>query len=125
MRSEPGRRLRLCLVNCALSAAFQALGHEILDLHPKPGVCDLPRLLQDKDFIPDILIQQESLCPRILLRGLETLECTKVFWSIDTHLNTFWQEQYARLFDLTLHRRQNWLAGLKLGLVNLQGFRLK
>lgn len=46
---------------------------------------------------PGILIQQESLEPRILLRGLETLKCTKVFRSTGTHPNTFCQEKYDPL----------------------------
>lgn len=113
MKSEAAPRLRLCLVNSSLSAAFEALGHEVLDLHPKPGVCDLHGLLRDKGFVPEILVQQESLGPRVLLRGLEMLDCTKVFWSVDTHQNTFWQEEYARLFDLTLSTQKHWTELLR------------
>lgn len=53
MKSELGLSLRLCLFNCALSAAFQALGHETLALHPKRGICDLQCLLPEAGFIPD------------------------------------------------------------------------
>lgn len=108
MGSEGRRKLRICLVNCSLAAAFQELGHDVLNLTPKPGIRDLPQLLIEKNFVPDIVIQQETLGPRILLHGLETLKCAKVFWSIDTHLNTFWHEEYARLFDLTLSTQKRW-----------------
>lgn len=112
MRFET-RPLRLCLVDCSLAAAFQELGHDVLNLTPRPGVCDLPRLLGEKGFTPDIVIQQERLGPRVLLRGLETLDCPKVFWSIDTHLNAFWQEEYARLFDLALSTQKHWAEALR------------
>lgn len=107
-RSEGEGRLRLCLVNSSLSAAFRELGHEVLDLKPKPGACNLPQLLEEQGFSPDAIIQQETLGPRILLCGLEHVPCLKVYWSIDTHLNVFWQEEYARMFDLTLSTQKVW-----------------
>ncbi|HDQ40743.1 MAG TPA: hypothetical protein ENN39_06905 [Desulfonatronum sp.] len=113
MKSKGHRPLRLCLVSCSLAPAFRKLGHEVLALRPNPGVCDFPRLLRVKNFSPDIIIQQESLGPRILLCGLESIPCLKVFWSIDTHLNAFWQEEYARLFDLTLSTQKRWADCLR------------
>jgi len=98
---KPSPRYRICLVNSALKPVFHDLGHEVLELHPKPGICHLPRLLAKYVFEPNVVIQQETLGPRILLRGLESLPCIKIYWSIDTHLNAFWQEEYARLFDMT------------------------
>jgi hypothetical protein len=61
------------------------------------------------DFMPDLLIQQETLGPRTLLADLPALHCPKIFWSIDTHLNSFWHRYYARLFDLFCTTQRHWL----------------
>lgn len=100
--------MRLCVINCSLQNELQSLGHTVLGLHPKPGIHDLPRLLEEHRFQPDVVIQQETLGPRVLLKGLEETPGLKVFWSIDTHLNTFWQMEYARLFDLVCSTQRNW-----------------
>jgi hypothetical protein len=105
--------VRLCVVNCSVSAELEALGHTVLALRPKPGVHDLPGLLARHGFTPEALIQQETLGPRILLQGLEDLDCPKIYWSIDTHLNAFWQEEYARLFDLTCSTQTQWAQYLQ------------
>ncbi|WP_051434744.1 glycosyltransferase [Desulfonatronum lacustre] len=100
--------MRLCVINCALQNELQSLGNTVLGLHPKPGIHDLPRLLEEHRFEPDVVIQQESLGPRVLLKGLENISGLKVFWSIDTHLNAFWQMEYVRLFDLACSTQRNW-----------------
>lgn len=100
--------MRLCVINCALQNELQSLGNTVLGLHPKPGIHDLPRLLEEHRFEPDVVIQQETLGPRVLLKGLEMVSGLKVFWSIDTHLNAFWQMEYVRLFDLACSTQRNW-----------------
>ncbi len=93
-------RLRICLVSpYALQKPLEALGHEVLALHPKPGILDITAELARQAFAPDLLVQVETLGPRVILDGLPALRCTKVFWSVDTHLNLFWHRHYIRLFD--------------------------
>jgi hypothetical protein len=61
--------------------------------------CLLPHL---GEFRPDLFIQMEHLGFRCLCSDLPALPCIKAFWSIDTHINLYWQHYYARLFDVLL-----------------------
>lgn len=93
-------RLRICLVSGhALHKPLEALGHETLVLSHKPGVVDIAAELANQRFAPDLLVQVETLGPRVVLANLPALRCPKIFWSIDTHLNLFWHRHYAKLFD--------------------------
>jgi len=101
---------RVCLIDCRLAPVFRDMGLEVLAPKLEPGVVDLPYLLDKAGFEPDLVFQQERLGPRVLLQGLPEISCPKIFWSIDTHLNTYWHGIYGRLFDavMTTQRR---LAG--------------
>ncbi|GAB6060411.1 glycosyltransferase family protein [Desulfonatronum parangueonense] len=105
--------MRICVINCVLQDELSRLGHEVLALHPTPGICDLPALLDSHAFEPDVVVQQETLGARILLQGLGKISCLKIYWSIDTHLNSFWQEEYSRLFDLTCSTQKQWARYLQ------------
>ena len=98
--------MRIVCVNSSLGAALSGLGHEVLDLRPGPGIVRVAPLLGE--FVPDLLVQQESLGPRTLIADLSALSCRTVFWSIDTHLNSFWHVCYARLFDLLCTTQKHW-----------------
>lgn len=101
--SQTRPALRICLVDCwLLNQGFLDLGHHVLYLNPNGGVFDLAAALAKHDFEPDLLIQLESLGPRTLLVGLESLRCPTLFWSVDGHLNFFWHRHYGRLFDAVL-----------------------
>lgn len=83
-----------------------SLGHwlgvfpaEVLVLDPGPGLFDLPAALAERGMAPELIIQDERLAPRTLVKGLESFSCAKVFWSHDPHLNHYWQAPYAALFD--------------------------
>lgn len=95
------------------SAALRKCGHNVLDLHPAPGLHSLQALLAPHDFIPDAVFQDENLGSRILLTDLPTFSCVKIFRSLDSHLNMFWHYLYGRLFDtvltphLALHARED------------------
>lgn len=104
--------MRICSVQGSLDNAFRELGHEVLSLRPGPGFFALDTALAEQGFAPDLVVQQESLGPRTLLQGLGTFSCPRVFWSIDTHLNSFWQLPYGRLFDLVLTTQQSWVSRL-------------
>jgi hypothetical protein len=98
--------MNIVCVHSSLCGALSGLGHNVLDLRPKPGIVRLTPLMGD--FVPDLLVQQESLGPRTLLVDLPALSCPKIFWSIDTHLNSFWHRYYARLFDLLCTTQKHW-----------------
>ncbi len=85
---------------------------EVVPIHPKPGVFDLPAALDEMGIRPDCVIQDELLSPRVLLRGLWRLECPKVFWSLDPHLNHYWQAPYAAQFDTVACTQKAWLEPL-------------
>ncbi len=90
----------------AFHKPLSALGHNVLFFSPRdPGNIDVPLLLQQHNFTPDLIFQTESLARRLVLHGLPSIPCVKIFWAIDSHLNLFWQRYYARLFDgvLTPH----------------------
>ncbi len=82
--------MNIVCVHLGLNAALTALGHNVLALSPPAGLVRISPLL--KDFVPDLLIQQETLGPRTFIADLDVLPCPKVYWSIDTHLNSFWQQ---------------------------------
>ena len=99
--------MNIVCVHLGLGRALADLGHTVLELRPPAGIVRIAPLLGD--FRPDLLIQQETLGPRTLIADLPALGCRKVFWSIDTHLNSFWQRYYARLFDLFCSTQKHWL----------------
>lgn len=88
-----------------LEHSLRAQGHELKVLHHNGGIFHLPELLGEDGFSPELLVQQERLGPRNYFTGLSGLSCPTLFWSLDTHLNMFWHQWYALLFDgvLTPH----------------------
>lgn len=103
---------RICLIDVSppLVEAFQALGCDTLVYKPghQDTRLDLPALLHERDFAPELVFQQENLSRRIFLEGLDQLDCPRIFWALDPHLNAYWHCCYARLFDLTLCTQGRW-----------------
>lgn len=97
--------MKICSISMRVGAALQDLGHEVQCFWPREPLFDLRAALAERFFSPDLIFQEESLGQRVVLQGLEHFACPKVFWSVDTHVNLFWQEQYFRLFTgvLTPH----------------------
>ncbi|WP_027186973.1 glycosyltransferase family protein [Desulfovibrio cuneatus] len=99
--------MRICLLDApaALTDALQSAGHKVAPLASPGGVLHLPKFLAANKVEPELFIQVEHLGRRTLLQGLEGLACPTLFWAIDTHLNHYWQQYYALLFDglLTPH----------------------
>ena len=85
---------------------------EVVALHPDPGIYDLPEALAERGLTPDLIIQDEALISRTLLKGLETFDCPKVFWSLDPHLNHYWQAPYCALFDAVAVTQKDWIKPL-------------
>lgn len=106
----PGKNV--CLVECSppLVRAFEATGCRVLSLRPGPkrSLLDLPAELDRHTFSPDLVFQQENLGRRLFLEGLDTLDCPRLFWAVDPHLNAYWHTCYAKLFDLTLCTQDRW-----------------
>jgi len=100
--------MKIACLHSSLGKVLSGLGHEVLDLRPGPGIVRLAPLLGE--FVPDLFIQQESLGPRTLVADLPAFSCPKVFWSIDTHLNSFWHVYYGRLFDVFCTTQKHWQA---------------
>ena len=105
--------MRICIINGQLGPAFKHLGHEVLEIYPPPGILDVHAELNAIGFVPDLLIQTEVLGPRVILAGLESLKCPKVFWSVDTHLNAFWHVHYGRLFDAVATTQPCWVSKMQ------------
>lgn len=85
-----------------LEHVLRCQGHELMVLRLGPGVFHLPGILRHAEFAPDLVFQQECLGPRAFFGGLDTLDCPTAFWAVDSHLNMFWQQWYALLFDAVL-----------------------
>ncbi len=83
--------------------SLREAGHNVLHFSPSEvGTIDLPAVLAKNRFTPDLIFQAEHLARRLLLAGLPGINCPKIFWAIDSHLNLYWQRYYARLFDAVL-----------------------
>lgn len=114
--ARPAEPWRICCVNVspAIRRALQDQGHHVLPLNPEPGqTLHIPLELDRAGFHAQALLQQELLRDRVLLTGLGELDCPKAFWSVDPHLNAYWQCCYARLFDLIFSTQQRWIPDLQ------------
>lgn len=83
------------------AADLRARGHTVKELHLGGGIFHFSALVAD-GFVPDLVVQQEHLGRRSYIGGLEHASCPTLFWALDTHLNMFWQQWYALLFDVVL-----------------------
>ena len=90
--------MQILLVDCDLG---EIPGHDVRRVSPKPGLVQVRDVLGDAGT-PDLIVQRERLGPRVFLSGLDDVSCTKIFWSVDSHLNLFWHRWYGRLFDVVL-----------------------
>lgn len=91
--------MKICSISKHVGSALKDMGHEVLCFWPQRPLFDLQAALSEAAFTPDLIFQEESLGQRVILQGLRHFSCPKVFWSLDTHLNLFWQSHYFRLFD--------------------------
>ncbi|MCR5814822.1 MAG: glycosyltransferase [Desulfovibrio sp.] len=97
--------MQILLLNCDLPSLP---GHTLYHIKaPQGGVVSIRKLLKRQSEFPehlafDLFLQQERLGSRVIVRDLTALPCPKIFWSIDSHLNLFWQHWYCQLFDLVL-----------------------
>lgn len=94
----------VCFVGAStiIAQGFETLGCTVLYL-PTPTVpfFNLAEALEEHDFVPDLVVQLESLGKRTILTGMDSVDCPVIFWAVDPHLNSHWHASYARLFDMT------------------------
>ncbi|MEA4858823.1 MAG: glycosyltransferase [Solidesulfovibrio sp.] len=89
----------VCLIHSHLGPALSRLGCRVAHLDPPGGTASLPELLAALPEPPDCVVHQEHLGRRLVLTDLAEAPCPTVFWSLDTHLNAFWQRHYAQGFS--------------------------
>ncbi|NDV25785.1 glycosyltransferase [Desulfovibrio sp. JC010] len=106
---------KFLLINCnpSLVEAFKHAGCVVEYNYAQEQVLDLPAVLEGMQFVPDLIFQQEFLGKRILLGGLNELDCIKIFWSVDTHMNMHWHGYYADLFDCVLTTQKKFVPKLQ------------
>ncbi len=104
---------RVCVVSPSLDGYFAGGGDNILVLRPKAGVVSIAEECERRNFTPDLLIQEEVLAPRVVLQDLEALDCPKLFWALDPHLNFYWHRHYAKLFDVVASTQKDWAEALR------------
>lgn len=93
--------MRILCVNVSLDHALREAGHEVLSLALGGGVHALREAAPALEtFAPHAIVQQEHLGYAVLLSDLPSFACPKLFWSVDTHINLYWQRYYGRLFDV-------------------------
>ncbi|GAB6038383.1 hypothetical protein JCM15519_29420 [Fundidesulfovibrio butyratiphilus] len=91
-------------------AALESSGFRVHTVSPPPGLFDLPAYLEQTGLSPDLVLQDEILAPRVLIKGLWTFDRPVVYWSRDPHLNHSWQAPYVSQFDLVASTQKDWLA---------------
>ena len=109
-------KLNICIVGSfgAGVAALEEQGHTVLNVtHTGKLFCNLPKILEENNFKPDLLLQIEFLGKRTIVQGLEELDCPTAFWAMDPHLNLHWHSAYARLFDQTFSTQKSMVSVLK------------
>lgn len=94
--------MNILCIDCPYTKEIESMGHKVLAPDFQPGVVYLPAILQMNNFKPDLLIHYERLSARVIMGGMEKIQCPTVFVSVDSHINMFWHKYYGRLFDLVL-----------------------
>lgn len=106
-------RQGILLINSELGEAFRQLGHSVHSVSlPKHGVFAAQDILAACPFEPELFFQQEHLGAMVLFNDLNSVSCVKAFWSIDTHLNYYWQRFYGRLFDVFFTPHKAYMGAL-------------
>ncbi len=102
-------------LNNNIDNELRSLGHEVITKQIRQhGYYSALELLNECATKPDFFIQKEIPGIRVMINDLHALPCRTAFWSIDTHLNYFWQMYYARLFDVFLTPHKAFIERLPL-----------
>ncbi len=57
----------------------------------------------------DVILQVENLSKRDIILDINEINCLKIFWAIDIHLNYYWQEHYFKNFDIILTTQKRYV----------------
>ncbi len=93
--------------------AFKDAGHDVRCLYTTEREVNVLYELEKLEFSPDILLQQESLGCRVFLNGLASIDCVRLFWSVDTHMNMHWHGLYGSMFDGVLTTQKKYISSLE------------
>lgn len=95
---------------------FSQRGWNVENVRPSRDTyrLNLTRELESRSIRPDLILQQENLTRRLLVSGLENFDCPRLYWGIDTHLNTHWHSSYARLFDVFCSTQKKFIPRLRM-----------
>ncbi len=93
--------------------AFKAAGHHVRCIYTTEREVNVLHELEKLEFAPDILLQQESLGCRVFLNGLASIDCIRLFWSVDTHMNMHWHGLYGSMFDGVLTTQKKYVSALE------------
>lgn len=106
---------KLLLINCNthLINAFKDSGYIVKSISVHERDYDIATNLLEMQFDPELILQQEYLGKKVILHGLEKVDCLKIFWSVDTHMNMYWHKYYADLFDCVLTTQKKYTSKLK------------
>ncbi len=61
----------------------------------------------------DVIFQVENLDKREIIYDLPEINCLKIFWAIDIHLNFYWQKDYFKNFDIVFTTQLNFVSKCK------------
>lgn len=93
--------------------AFKTAGHDVRFIYTSESEVDVLHELEKLEFTPEILLQQESLGCRVFLKGLASIDCVRLFWSVDTHMNMYWHGLYGSMFDGVLTTQKKYVSALE------------
>ena len=79
--------------------SFINQGHKVLAAPHEDGfpLSDFYNTLRDR---PDVLIYTDHLGHQAWPQGLENINIPKIYYAVDTPINFWWQQHFAKLFDL-------------------------
>lgn len=60
-----------------------------------------------KEYKIDVLLQVETLGKREIIFDLCRINCLKIYFSIDVHLNYYWQKKYSENFHIFISSQKN------------------
>ena len=98
------------LGHTVISAGTQSDRNLVFDIHDFSFSAILNKL--PPGFFPDICLYIEELNLRLPPLEIELCPCPILFYSIDTHLNNFWLEEFARFCDGLLTTQRDYLPSL-------------
>jgi tetratricopeptide (TPR) repeat protein len=83
-------------------------------LRLEPAPVDIQKILAECPYVPDFILQSDSINLRMAYTGFEKLDIPTVFYGVDAPMNAFWQREYCLAFDLAFLDQIQAVNALKL-----------